>query len=328
MPSIMDELIYRRLEGNASAEDEEALLRWIDESDENRKHYVHCVRMHAELQKKNIELNKASALKNIKQQISKQTDSQSKPAQHYRFRNYAVAIAAAAAVIVALVIFSKPPQAPTIAEVIYTSDSLTDIVLSDSSKVFLNAGSKLFAEEVFSGNERRVALKGNGFFEVAKNPDVPFIINVGHVEVKVLGTSFDIIETAESVKVSVATGKVQVMDTATNETRILTKNRQCLFVKDCKAGEVTELADQNYLAWHTGVLSFSNYPLKDAINLINNHYDKNIELGNKEMADCPFSSKFDHTSFKDVLTVLQIAFDAEIDSTNKDAILLKGVSCY
>lgn len=325
----MDELIYRRLNGTASTEDEEQLLEWLESADENKQHYLHCVRLHAKLSKQASLVDKGEALHKIKQQLDfGKTVSINKPQSNSRLRIITVAVASVAAVVVALVIFSRPPAAPQIALQEYTADSVNTLTLSDSSRVYLNDGSKLVAEKIFASNRRSVKLQGNAFFEVTKKPAAPFVISVGHVEVKVLGTSFDIDETDNAVKVSVATGRVQITDTATQQSVILTANQQCTFTKNSGSGEIIELSDQNYLAWHTGVLLFKNEPLQNALMLINEHYSQNIQLADSEMANCPFSSKFDNIQFEDVLTVLQIAFDGEIDSTQAGKIILKGVSCY
>lgn len=85
------------------------------------------------------------------------------------------------------------------------------IILSDSSVVYLGAGSRLKYPETFAGETREIYLYGEAFFEVKKNPQRPFMIHTGQIQTKVLGTSFKI----EAFKnqplvVGVATGKVRV----------------------------------------------------------------------------------------------------------------------
>src|SRR5688572_15893212 len=84
------------------------------------------------------------------------------------------------------------------------------ITLTDGSKVWLNADSKLQYPEVFSGNLREVYLNGEAFFEVTKNPSRPFIIHLANGTVRVLGTSFNIraYDNEKTVETSVTTGKV------------------------------------------------------------------------------------------------------------------------
>lgn len=84
------------------------------------------------------------------------------------------------------------------------------IQLPDGSKIWLNADSKLRYPEVFKGRTREIYLNGEAFFDVAKNPDHPFIIHLANGTVQVLGTSFNIraYDNESVVETSVATGRI------------------------------------------------------------------------------------------------------------------------
>lgn len=85
------------------------------------------------------------------------------------------------------------------------------IILSDSSVVYLGAGSSLRFPETFATDTREIYLAGEAFFEVKKNPKRPFMIHTGSVQTKVLGTSFNIEAFKnQPLMVEVATGKVRV----------------------------------------------------------------------------------------------------------------------
>jgi transmembrane sensor len=85
------------------------------------------------------------------------------------------------------------------------------ITLSDSSVVYLGAGSQLRYPKEFTGAKREIDLYGEAFFEVSKDPERPFIIRTGNVQTKVLGTSFKIEAfKGRALTVQVATGKVRV----------------------------------------------------------------------------------------------------------------------
>lgn len=85
------------------------------------------------------------------------------------------------------------------------------ILLPDSSVVYLGADSRLRYPERFSSDSREIFLSGEAFFEVTKNPKRPFMVHTGHVQTKVLGTSFKIEAfNGRPLMVQVATGKVRV----------------------------------------------------------------------------------------------------------------------
>jgi len=95
------------------------------------------------------------------------------------------------------------------------SDKPQLITLSDASSVLLQPKSKLSYPKTFNGNERKVYLSGEGFFEISKNPEKPFYVYSNEVITKVYGTSFRVIayENQPNVEVLVRTGKVRVSST-------------------------------------------------------------------------------------------------------------------
>jgi transmembrane sensor len=96
-------------------------------------------------------------------------------------------------------------------EKVNTTKTQQKILLKDGTKVTLKPGSKLSYTD-FLANQRIVYLKGEGFFEVAKDSSKPFLVYAGHIIVRVLGTSFNVVSNTEKTKscVSVTSGKVKV----------------------------------------------------------------------------------------------------------------------
>ena len=100
------------------------------------------------------------------------------------------------------------------------------IQLSDGSKVTLNTGSRISYESVFTGDNRTVYLSGEAFFDVAKNPNKPFLVYANELVTKVLGTSFMIkaYQNDKEVTVEVKTGRVSVSTKHDQEDKTITKN--------------------------------------------------------------------------------------------------------
>ena len=92
------------------------------------------------------------------------------------------------------------------------------VVLSDGTEVLLNSDSRLSYPTVFKGKERVVSLEGEAYFNVTKNTEHPFIVKSGNVQVRVLGTEFNMCSyTPDNVRVTLIEGKVAVSDTCRNE---------------------------------------------------------------------------------------------------------------
>jgi len=147
-----------------------------------------------------------------------------------------------------------------------------NIILPDGSHVWLNAASSLRYPTSFNGNERRVDITGQGYFEVSPNAQQPFIVQVNDMEVKVLGTSFDIMAYSDekSVNTTLIQGAVKVND------KRLFPGQQALM--DPATGNITirEADVEQVIAWKTGFFEFDNARLSDILRQLSRWYDIDI----------------------------------------------------
>ncbi len=132
-----------------------------------------------------------------------------------RFILYALLGLAALALIVFIKPFQRNPAQPTenTSEVSTRPGSKSKLVLSDGSSVWLNAGSKLTYNKNFGSNRRNVTLTGEAYFEVVRMPELPFIVQTPTMQVKVLGTSFNIksYPNERTSETSVIKGSVEII---------------------------------------------------------------------------------------------------------------------
>src|SRR5699024_9556740 len=125
-------------------------------------------------------------------------------------------VAVAAALVCLIVIYGYPSQKASVSDVSPMKEIVTKqgqrihFRLSDGTKVFLNAGSKLIAPKAFSDSTRTVQLEGQAFFDVATDSARPFLVNTDRSVTKVLGTRFDVRAYSGDgrVEITVAEGKV------------------------------------------------------------------------------------------------------------------------
>jgi transmembrane sensor len=134
-----------------------------------------------------------------------------------------------------------------------------DMELADGSHVWLNAGSSVTYPVAFVGNERNVTIKGEAYFEVARNTTKPFKVNIGgKAEVEVLGTHFNINAYSDepSINTSLLEGKVKVSSAVTNTSVVLKPGEQSV---QNKQGTISIKKDANMdevMAWKNGRFSF------------------------------------------------------------------------
>lgn len=176
---------------------------------------------------------------------------------------------------------STLPKSATIAyNTISTSKgNQYQILLPDGTKVWLNAASSLKYPEVFTGNERKVILSGEAYFEVAKNKDMPFIVQTRNQDVQVLGTHFNInsYSDEQSIKTTLLEGAIKV--TNANFSKILKPGEQSL-VENNGLGNINVIKNidvDSEIAWKKGLFSFNNVALKTILIQLERWYDIKID---------------------------------------------------
>ena len=182
----------------------------------------------------------------------------------------------------------------------------TPLVLADGSKVWLNKNSQLRYPKEFGKSERKVILQGEAFFDIAKNPAKPFLIESGKTTTKVLGTSFNVNanKNGGEIKVDVVTGKVAFFATQSpKNTLLLTKNQQGVYNRsDNKLTKNTNY-DVNDLAWKTGLMVFKQAKVSEVIKVMSGYYGVNFKLENAQLNNCEVTTTLDKLSLKDALEV-------------------------
>ena len=157
--------------------------------------------------------------------------------------------------------------------------------LADGTRVWLNAGTSLRYPVAFSGQERRVELRGEGYFEVAKDSASPFVVSVNGVDVRVLGTSFNVSAYSDEVVTTLVEGKVLMRSQA--DSVVLVPDRQGVW--DGKRMTVKRVDARNYALWREGVFFFEDMPLEDILDALARWYDVHVFYQNAELKTMRFS---------------------------------------
>ena len=140
-----------------------------------------------------------------------------------------------------------------------------NLQLSDNTRVHLNSGSSLRYPIRFAGDIREVFLTGEGFFEVTKDEVRPFVVKTGEVDVRVLGTSFNVNAYPENSELmaTLLEGSVKVEFNNLLSNIILKPNEQLVYDKHTKAHNLRMPEIDDVTAWQRGELVFSNMYLED-----------------------------------------------------------------
>ena len=197
-----------------------------------------------------------------------------------------------------------------------TGDSLREIILSDSTVIWMNAHSRLEAPAKFHGRKRKVYLKGEAFFKVKRNPERPFQITAKNTLTRVLGTSFDIraFDGDETTTVFVATGKVAFSPLDDETHRILLTPGMKGYYKTGSAGPLSlSNTNSNYLAWKTGELNFHNMPLEEVCQTLSEYYKVTIKADPEKAKNYLFTGSFQDLPLDQVLHIIAATLDIKFE---------------
>ncbi len=213
-------------------------------------------------------------------------------------------------------LFITGSQVEEIATIV-SANNIISVVLSDSSKVWLNASSELKVPKVFKGNKRNVWLKGEAFFEVAKNPNKPFKVYAHGTTTQVVGTSFNIraLDSAREVLLTVVTGKVWFSsDNNKSKKLILSPGQKGLC--DILDGQLQmgNNRNVNFLAWKTRKLQFNNASLDDVCEALREYYYINITPGIYARSQkYSFTGNINNASLREALSIIELTLGIKFE---------------
>ena len=179
------------------------------------------------------------------------------------------------------------------------------VVLADGSRVVLNACSSLQYPKEFNEDVRKVQLKGQAFFDVARNEEQPFFVETGDFHVQVLGTEFDVKSYAEDemVAVEVQSGKVEV--TLPEATLRLKQDEQIMM--NTVSGEFNKKKENKEVAvWRKGSLCFNHTPIRDVARELERIYSCKISFCEGQEFTNVITGEHDNQSLVSVLDALHI----------------------
>ncbi len=211
--------------------------------------------------------------------------------------------------------------------IVTSGQSVKQLALNDGSQVTLNHSSQFQYPKKFKGNTREVFLKGEAFFNIARNPQKPFIIHTENTQIKVLGTSFNVhSDIAGNVEVIVNTGTVSVTSEKTKQNVVLHKDEKAVF--NAAKSEISKgmNTDMNYLSWKTKKFIFHEAVLKDVFDKIESVYNIRFIVKNSGLNNCRLTATYDNLSADEIVKMLGLTFGLKI-SWQSNAYVIEGIDC-
>ncbi|WP_186757434.1 FecR family protein [Echinicola salinicaeni] len=196
--------------------------------------------------------------------------------------------------------------------------------LPDGSLVKLNSNSSISFPERFSDSLREVKLTGQAFFDVEHNEDLPFVVAAGDLQIKVMGTSFDVNNKPENKaqKVSLLSGKVKVT-TTNGMIEQLRPLEMVSYEKTAKALVKREFDPEVVTGWKDGIIKFENTDHKEVFKILEEWYDVKIKVENDVKFKGGINGRYENEILDNVLKGLSYSENFKYRIENKKVTIFK-----
>jgi len=227
-------------------------------------------------------------------------------------------------------------------EVVTHNGTRTNLLLPDGSTVWLNAGSRLSYDSLYGNNLREVTLSGEAYFDVVKNPSKPFIIHTGKINIKVLGTVFNVKSYPEekTIETSLIRGSIEVTFPSIPTKKIILRPNQKLVIEKsetisavntnhtAKAPEPASFISIQHLSrigsdsafaetgWMRNRLYFNDMSFHDLLNCMERKYGVSFQLSDASLDTVHFTGSFQNESVTQALEALRLTAEKSTTDFN------------
>lgn len=294
------ELLNKYIAGDATPEEKEEVARWLDADKKNMKEFLALRKLYD-----------ISIWQQEQTPVAK--DKLSLGNKRWTLRSASLELAKVAAIFILAFtsvysfLINEDNDSAKMQTIFVPPGQRAELTLTDGTKVWLNAKTTFTFPDKFTANNRRVTLDGEGYFDVTKNPEKPFIVNTERYDIKVMGTEFNVTAYSGSsvFETSLLKGAVEVFSPAKDtkvslEPHMRTYEENGILKKDT-------IEHENYFLWKEGLICFYDEPVDKMIEKLQLYYDVKIDVQNKTLLNNRYSGKFrTKDGVEHVLKVLQL----------------------
>ena len=326
-PDIDPELLVRFLSGEASGQEVHQVNQWIAADPRNEAYVDEFTLLWAAAARPQASepIPVEEDLRKVMTRIDRQTASSPRVRPLHKSMPVYLKIAASVALLVFSYFLIQNFAGTHAPDKVHIATVPSRVVLPDGSVVFQNKGSQITYPETMDGDTREVTLVGEAYFEVVKDQARPFRIRAGQTITQVVGTSFNVSGSQDTVVVTVLTGKVMLMHKDQAKSMALTPGEQGTYSAAQGLNKV-ENNDVNFLSWKTGVLTFNNTPLAQVVHDLSRHFGRRIALEHAAVNTCTWTSVHSGQTFDEILNELEVTLSIRVTKAD-DRIVISTDGC-
>lgn len=318
----MKDVIIRFFDETISSNEKKQLHDWLKESEQNRKEFLEMHDIWASSALINKKFNAEKAMEVFIENMKKLDDSQRKHKKLKRFIQLASGVAATIALLFYINYADRLRDSvesrDNYTHVVKAQQSKERIVLPDGSVVWIDKGSVLSYSDRFNKQTRGVKIEGKAFFDVAKDKNKPFIVDLGEDKIKVYGTSFNVrnLIKESDVEIVLLTGSVGLELSGAQQNIMLKPNERVVYSKVSKDSHIEKVDASKFNIWTQDKLTFDNNTLSNVIPCLEIWYDVTIDCPEDLANNTRVSFTILNETKEQMLKVLALV--APVDYTVKD----------
>lgn len=324
----IESLIAKVLAGEANESEIASLKTWRQASSENESYYIILKQIFDEssLAKENYTYNVDEAWKKVAPEFSFRCElpsERNKPAvKSFSWIQVAAAILVVTGISFAAYMMLKEEVVEPVT--IASFENIVNTSLPDSTHIVVNRNSEL--EYVFTKDKRKVALKGEAFFDIAPDANRQFILEIGSLTIVDIGTAFNVNApvNSDSVVVYVESGEVKITSSTGKEMNLL-KGETGIFMRSSDLLSKELHADTNLVSYKTKIFVFENAPLEVIAAKLNEVYGVNITISDS-LINCHLTSTFRNEEIDAILEVIAETLNLKVSKID-NKIVLEGSGC-
>lgn len=311
-------VILKYIRGTASEEEKAEVDLWLKKHPDNEEALLQIARIYyaCRTQERIVSRDPLRAYWKVDKKLKSQSHlKESQKKDHYAiFHRIVIELLKVAAIVLILLggnfLLQKDDQMesfPSFQTLYVPAGQRAELVLPDSTKVWLNANSKLVYPTSFKEGIRQVELDGEAYFDVKHNGDNPSVVRTKSMNVTVLGTEFNVSAYSgiEEFNIALLRGSVE-LNSSDRSGKYRMKAGEQIFYREGKYVSA-QIGNMDYFKWKEGVLSFNNQPIHVIIDKLRLYYDIRIEVADLPFLEERYSGKFRvKEGVEQVLKVLQL----------------------
>lgn len=310
-----DELIAGYLDRSLTPEQEKELSRWVATDDSHKKHYYEMTELWLSTYDKHHTKKKKNEA--VFRRFVEQAGLQ-KQKNLFLWKYTQIAASLLIGVFLGttgLYMFNQSERQNdrvALRTIEVPLGSRSRLQLEDGTIVWLNAGSKFSCQSGFPQKNRQVILEGEGYFEVAHNEKLPFIVNAKEIDVKVLGTKFNIkaYSDEQEIAVTLSEGSVNMIDKAVpSNSVVMIPQQQAIYNKQTGKTEVRKVSTDAICQWTTGAHFFNELSFDEIAGQLEKAFDVTFIFHNQERRQLHFFGEFRSTDTLDDILMIMSSSD-------------------